>query len=125
MLLATVRYHRGAEPGETSSVFSELSPDRQKTVRALAGALRLARALRKSGVNPAARLRAENTDEAVVLRVPDLPDNVESATRFAAAKHLLEIYLGKPIVLRPAPNAVVAPVPSAQNVLVRFATASD
>jgi CHAD domain-containing protein len=125
VLLATVRYHRGAEPGETSSVFSELSPDRQKTVRALAGALRLARALRKSGVNPAARLRAENTDEAVVLRVPDLPDNVESATRFAAAKHLLEIYLGKAVVLRPAPNAVVAPVPSAQNVLVRFATASD
>lgn len=105
VLLATVRYHRGPEPQNKSSVFAKLPADRQPTVRALAGTLRLAHALRKCGIDTAAHFRADASADAIVLRVPGLPDSVDAAAKLAAAKHLLEIYLGTPLVLRPAPIA--------------------
>lgn len=129
ILLATVRYHRGPEPHEKSSTFAKLQHDQQIKVRALAGVLRLARALRKSGADTGPRLRAESTPEAIVLRIPNLPDSIESAARLAAAKHLLEVYLVKPIVLRPLPAATEIPAatesPSAKPELPHFAAASD
>lgn len=100
-LLATVaRYHRGAEPSAKSGPFSKLSAEQQQRVRALAGILRLARALRKCGVETGAGLRTEKSAEAVVLHVPALPDNVATASRLAAGKHLLEEYLEIPVILR-------------------------
>jgi CHAD domain-containing protein len=129
VLLATVRYHRGAEPHEKSAVFAALSRERQQQVRALAGLLRLARALRKSGAEPAPRFPAENTSEAIILRIPNLSDSVDTAARLGAAKHLLELFIGKPIVLRPMPGAVAIGEPPesapAKPELVHFAAASD
>jgi CHAD domain-containing protein len=113
-LLATVvRYHRGAEPSVKSGPFSKLSAEQQNSVRALAGVLRLARALRKCGVESGAGLRAEKSTEAIVFRVPALGDDVETASRLAAGKHLLEEYLGMPIILKPAvkPDKVVPLAP--------------
>jgi CHAD domain-containing protein len=110
-LLATaVRYHRGAEPSQKSGPFSKLSGEQQNRVRALAGVLRLARALRKCGVESGAGLRTEQSAEAVVLRVPALGDDIETASRVAAGKHLLEEYLGMPLILKPAvkPDKVIA-----------------
>ena len=102
-LLATVvRYHRGAEPSAKNGPFSKLSAEQQNRVRGLAGVLRLARALRKCGVESGAGLRAEKSAEAVVLRVPALGDDIETASRLAAGKHLLEEYLGMPLILKPA-----------------------
>jgi len=125
VLLATVRYHRGPEPSVNDSVFSKLSADQQQTVRALAGILRLSGALRKSGVEIKSRLRADHTPEAILLRVPNLPDTVESAKRLAAAKHLLEIYLTKPLVLRPAPAPKPAAPAAPDTNLLQFVTTSD
>jgi CHAD domain-containing protein len=125
VLLVTVRYHRGAEPRGKDSAFSSLSPEQQSEVCALAGVLRLARALRKSGIENPALFRAENTPEAVILRIPDLPDSIETATRLAAAKHLLEVYLRKPIVLRPIPKPAELPTPAAAAEPQHFAAASD
>jgi CHAD domain-containing protein len=125
ILLATVRYHRGAEPRDKSSAFSRLSADQQHTVRALAGVLRLAHALRKFGVEDAAHIRAENTPEAIIVRIPGLPDSVETAARLAAAKHLLDIYLAKPLVLRPVPQPTQIPVPASIEEPQHFAAASD
>jgi len=71
LLALAVRYHRGAEPGEKDGPFSKLSAEQQNSVRALAGILRLARALRKCGVASGAGLRAEKSTDAIVLRVPD------------------------------------------------------
>lgn len=113
-LLATVvRYHRGAEPSTKSSAFSKLSTDQQNRVRALAGVLRLARALRKCGIESGAGLRAEKSAEAIVFRVPALGDDIETASRLAAGKHLLEEHLGMPIILKAAvkPDKVVALTP--------------
>jgi len=101
-LLATVvRYHRGPEPSMKRGPFSKLSEEQQNRVRALAGVLRLARALRKCGIETGAGLRAEKSAEAIVLRVPGLADDVETASRLAAGEHLLEEYLGMPLILKP------------------------
>lgn len=126
-LLATViRYHRGAEPSTKSGPFSKLSSEQQNSVRALAGVLRLARALRKCGVESGAGLRAEKSAEAVVFRVPALGDDVETASRLAAGKHLLEEYLGLPIILKPVakPDKVV-PLTPRQIPDLEIVTASD
>jgi CHAD domain-containing protein len=102
LLACTVRYHRGAEPSAKSGPFSKLSGEKQKEVQVLAGVLRFARALRKCGVESGAGLRAEKSAEAIVLRVPGLVDNVETASRLAAGKHLLEEYLQKTLIVRAA-----------------------
>jgi len=102
-LLATaVRYHRGAEPTKKKGIFSKLSAEQQNRVCLLSGVLRLALALRKCGVESGAGLRVEKSAETIVLRVRGLPDDVETAARLAAGKHLLEEYLGMPLILRPA-----------------------
>ncbi|HME12100.1 MAG TPA: CHAD domain-containing protein [Candidatus Acidoferrum sp.] len=128
LLLATVRYHRGPEPHEKSSVFANLSHHQQNAVRALAGVLRLARALRKSGAEATPRFRAESTPEAIIVRIPSLSDSIEAASRLATAKHLLEVHLAKPLVLRPLVEqqipAIADSTPS-KSELPHFAAASD
>jgi len=73
----------------------------------------LARALRKCGVASGAGLRAEKSTDAIVLRVPGLADNVETAARLAAGKHLLEEYLRMPLIVKAVakPEKVVALAP--------------
>jgi CHAD domain-containing protein len=106
----TVRYHRGVEPTAEHRAFAKLAEEERKNVRALAGVLRLARALRKCGVNNCEGMRAEKSVDAIVLHAPGLTDSVDNAARLAAAKHFLETYLGKALILKPAPveNKVVA-----------------
>src|SRR5439155_945651 len=108
-----VRYHRGAEPRAKDRPFSKLSAAQQDSVRALAGVLRLARALRKCGVLTGAGLRAEKSTDAIVLRVPGLIDDIDTAARLAAGKHLLEDYLRMPLIVKTAakPEKVVALAP--------------
>ena len=101
LLAIVVRYHRGSEPSKKRRPFSKLSEEHQNRVRALAGVLRLARALRKCGIETGAGLRAEKSGEAIVLRVRGLGDDVETASRLAAGKHLLEEYLAMPLILKP------------------------
>jgi hypothetical protein len=49
-------------------------------------------------------MRAEKSADAVTLHVPGLTDSAETAARLAAGKHLLETYLGKALILKPAPK---------------------
>jgi CHAD domain-containing protein len=106
-----VRFHRGPEPKQKNG-FAKLSEDQQTTVRALAGVLRLARALRKSGLESAVGLRCEKSSDAVILTVPGLLDTAEIAARLAAAKHLVESVLDKPLILKsvPKPEKPAAPI---------------
>jgi CHAD domain-containing protein len=124
LLASAVRYHRGAEPRAKSGPFSKLSAEQQKKVQVLAGVLRLARALRKCGVESGAGLRAERSADAVVLRVPGLAEDVETASRLAVGKHLLEDYLQKTLIVKPAakPDKVVT-LPARQ--VPEFSVASD
>jgi CHAD domain-containing protein len=98
-----VRFHRGPEPKQKNG-FAKLSEEQQTTVRTLAGILRLARALKKSGVEGPVGVRAENSAEAIILSAPALQDTAEIAARLAAAKHLLESVLAKPLILKSVPK---------------------
>jgi CHAD domain-containing protein len=112
-----VRFHRGPEPSPERGTFSTLSDEQQKNIQAIAGVLRLARAFRKCGLETCEGLRAEKTADAVILHVPGLPDSAESAARLAAAKHLLDTYIGKPLLLKPAPKRAPAPIQNPNNVV--------
>lgn len=108
-----VRFHRGPEPKQKNG-FAKLSEEQQTTVRALAGVLRLARTLRKSGLESAVGLRCEKSKDALILSVPGLLDTAEIAARLAAAKHLLESVLDKPLILKSVPKPEKPPNPLEQ-----------
>jgi CHAD domain-containing protein len=100
----SVRYHRGPEPSPDHGAFAKLPEDQKRNIQALAGILRLARALRKSGMQACEGLRAEKTADAILIVVPELVDSAGAAARLAAAKHLLDTYLAKPLILKPIPK---------------------
>ena len=99
VLALTVRYHRGAEPKPTHAAFARLPAERQELVRGLAGVLRLARALRRSGATAVIRAGGDETAGDLRLRAPGIVDNRRSAARLAAAKHLLEIYFSRRVII--------------------------
>jgi hypothetical protein len=125
LLAWTVRYHRGAEPTRTSRAFGRLHEDQQSNVRALAGIIRLARGLRKCGIEHCSGFRVEKTAAAVLLHVSGLVDSAENASRLAAAKHLLDTYLGKPLIPKPAAALQLVALPSPRSQEVPMAAASD
>jgi CHAD domain-containing protein len=104
LVAQTIRYHRGAEPTTARGAFARLHEDEQKNIRALAGVLRLARALRKCRVDSCQGMRAEKSSEAITLHVPGLEDTADNAALLALGKHFLEGYLGKPLILKTAPR---------------------
>jgi len=111
LLAWSVRYHRGAEPKTENSAFSRLSEEMQMNVRAIAGVIRLARGLRKCGIVNCTGFHAEKAAAAITVDVPDLPDSAETAALLAAAKHLLESYLGKSLILKPTLKIQVLELP--------------
>ncbi len=125
LLAWTVRYHRGTEPKTANNGFAALHEDRQGNVRALAGIIRLARGLRKCGIERCNGFRVEKTAAALLLHVPGLVDSAENAARLAAAKHLLDTYLGKPLILKPASAPQLVALPSPATAAISFAAASD
>jgi CHAD domain-containing protein len=106
LLTEVVRYHRGAEPSPKHKAFARLSPERQDRVRGLAGVLRLARGLRRCGARTASGMGAGSTATYLRLRVAGVKDTRASAARLAAAKHLLETYLKRPILIESAARTV-------------------
>ena len=94
-----VRYQRGAEPSPGHRAFAQLSPRQQDRVRGLAGVLRLARGLHRCDVRVAGAVQVDATSTSVRIRVAGIEDAEENAARLARAKHLLERYLRKPVLI--------------------------
>ena len=127
MVAWTVRFYRGAEPSGANGKFSELGAIEQQQIRALAGLLRLSRALLKVGIESSKRFKAEGGEEFLTLFVPDLPEDSNNAGKIAAGKHLLETAIGKPLIIRAGEKSLqlVEPKEPPQEALVRIAEASD
>jgi CHAD domain-containing protein len=115
LVALVVRYHRGAEPRPNLGRLAKLEPEQQRKILALSGALRFARALRKLGVNETRGFRAKENAQGVVLTVPELAETTEVSTRVTKAIRLLELGLGKPLLVKPAApreNVVHLPEPA-------------
>jgi len=121
-----VRYQRGAAPDPKQKSFARLPESDQKAVCALAGLLRLARVLRKCGVESPLGMRFEKSPDAFVVHVPGLAVSEEAATRLASGKYLLESFLEKPLILRAAPpTPKVVQLPNPKDEPPQTAVASD
>jgi CHAD domain-containing protein len=116
VLTEAIRYHRGAEPRSKDKAFAKLSTEQQERVRGLAGVLRLARALRKCGVENCVGLRLEKSAEALIVKVPNLRDTEDAAVRLAAGKHLLETQLDRPLIVKGvAQRAILLTLPGKKD----------
>jgi CHAD domain-containing protein len=98
-----IRYHRGGLPDTKHKSFARFRPEEQKLICTLAGILRLARSLSKSGVPSAMGLRVEKSVDALIISVPGLQESEENAARLAAGKYLLESSVGQPVIVKAAP----------------------
>jgi len=105
------RYHRGALPGPRRKTMQTLELPLRRVAMELAGILRLANALdprRGHGVNAngsAPRLEVSAHEGGVTVRVEGYSALDRSAEDIAAARHLLETVLRRPVLaraLRPA-----------------------
>ena len=104
LLGLVVRYHRGGQPKTKHKAFGALNEVDQARVNAMAGVLRLARALRKSGIETTAGLRVDKSVDALIVQAPGLVDSENVAARLAVGKHLLETCLELPLIVRAAPQ---------------------
>jgi hypothetical protein len=104
LLGMVVRYHRGQEPKTKEKGFGRLTKEEQQAVCAMAGVLRLARVLRKCGVESSKALQVERSVDALIVRAPGLEDTEASAARVAAGKHLLETVLERPLIVQTVPG---------------------
>jgi CHAD domain-containing protein len=106
LLGMVVRYHRGQEPKTKDKGFARLTKEEQQAVCAMAGVLRLARVLRKCGVESSKDLQVERSVDALIVRAPGLEDTEASAARVAAGKHLLETVLERPLIVQTVPGVL-------------------
>ena len=104
LLGMVVRYHRGAEPKAKDKAFGRLTKEEQQAVCGMAGVLRLARVLRKCGVESSKDLRVERSVDALIVRASGLEDSEAAAARVAAGKHLLETVLELPLIVQTVPG---------------------
>lgn len=96
------RYHRGALPRETQARYAALAASRRKLVQFLAGILRLACACDRAHD---ARIHSLSLDSSTPVWTL-IADGYDAAAPFAehlaAARHLLELACGHPILIVPA-----------------------
>jgi len=126
LLGMAVRYQRGDEPRVKQRGFARLTKEERQAVCAVAGVLRLARALRKCGVESSRGLRVERSVDALIVRAPGLEDTEAAAALVAAGKHLLETVLERPLLVqRVAVESKVVEMPRVEEKERISAAASD
>jgi len=92
-----VRYHRGALPRETQKGFAALSRSKQRVVQFLGGILRLACACDATVANRVRAIAVEAFDPVITLRADGYVESTQLAEHIAAARHLLELTLHRPV----------------------------
>lgn len=126
MVALTVRYHRGAQPKPKHKAYARLSEGEQRRLACLAGVLRLARVLRKCGVERATGMRVIKSQDAILVEIPNLANTEQTAAKLGAGKHLLESVLPLPLLLKSvAPRPVVVHLQKKEEEIAQTAIASD
>src|SRR5271166_589578 len=126
LLGMAVRYHRGEEPKAKHKAYARLTKEEHQAVCAMAGVLRLARVLRKCGVESGKGLLVERSVDAWIVRAPGLEDSEAAAARVAAGKHLLETILERPLIVQTVPGAPkIVELPRLEVAAPSAALASD
>jgi CHAD domain-containing protein len=104
ILANVVRYHRGSVPQPKHKAYARFTTEEQKIICTLAGVLRMARVLRRCGVESPVAMRVEKSVDAFILHVPGLVESEENAARLAAGKFLLENSVERPVIVKAAPT---------------------
>ncbi|MFY9559863.1 MAG: CHAD domain-containing protein [Terriglobales bacterium] len=93
------RYHRGALPRTRKKSLQLLELPDRRLARQLAGVLRLANSLdTRNGTEP--RLKVGLDDKVVLVQAAGYSPLDRSAEKIAAARHLLEVVLRRPVLVR-------------------------
>jgi len=100
LVAVVARYHRGALPHQRDKSLQRLDFSDRHVALQLAGVLRLANAL-DTGRAVEPRIAVNLQDHAVVLQAAGYSALDRSAERIAAARHLLETVLRRPVLMRP------------------------
>ncbi len=93
------RYHCGPLPSGRRKTLQRMQPVERRAAVQLAGVLRLANALDlRNGKDP--ELRVEIKDRIVIVEVSGYVPASRFAEEIAAARHLLELVLRRPVLVR-------------------------
>lgn len=101
-MASVARYHRGALP--QASQLREVPIGQRKTITLLAGILRLANALDDEHDGRIKRIKVSKNSGYIVIQAQGLSHDSMLAERIAAARHLLEVNCGLPVLVQPMPN---------------------
>lgn len=104
-MASVARYHRGALPQASS--LRELPAKQQKKITLLAGVLRLANALDSGHDGSIGRIKVSMNGEFIAIQAEGLRIDSTLAEGIAAARHLLEVTCGVPILVRPMPGRIM------------------
>ena len=100
LLSFIVRYHRGAAPSADSGKFAKLEGSQQTKLLVIAGILRIARALRKAGVEPGAKIRVETKSDSLGIFVEGFLEGAAIPKGLAIGKQMFESTAGRTITFR-------------------------
>jgi len=98
---AVARYHRGALPRTGQKVLRSLSPEQQREVQRLAGILRLANAFDASRDGRIRRVEVHRHNGFFVVGAEGYSARDGQAETIASGRHLLEVLLRRPLLIRP------------------------
>jgi CHAD domain-containing protein len=104
IVASIARYHRGALPLAGQKSWAAIPANHKESVLFLAGILRLATALGSDGNSVITEMNVEKVEEAagaLIIRAVGFTGEEPLASRLAAARHLLESVLHRPIVIQP------------------------
>jgi len=100
LLAFAIRYHRGAAPSAENGRFAKLEPPQQAKLLCVAAILRIARALRKAGVESGARVRVEGSADSISLLIGGFQEGQVPPKSLAVGRQMLEGALGKTVAIR-------------------------
>jgi HD superfamily phosphodiesterase len=102
---AIARFHRGTLPQPHHKSLQHMNPEDKKLAIYLAGVLRLANAFDGNRDGQLRALQVDEKEGALVISVGAYAAWTQAAEEIAAARHLLELVLRRPVLIKPLKTA--------------------